>query len=289
MDQILPFIFAFFGGIFGAAIGGAASFVLFGFLAIIGIASIIATGSDVFLNSVALSPIFGPQAAFIGGVAAAAFTGKLSRDGKLLNADGSPSEPFGGGDIFSPLVGKGNIAILLVGGIFGAVGFGTLYILDALLGFGADNIGVSVLLTNILIRILFGDAELVSDLPPEVNKVSLIFENLAYNVLWTFSLSVVIATVIDVIQFPLFGFVLGAFSLIFIMAGLNFPMIHHVAFIAGLAMQVTGNIWIAGLFGVIAFLLGNTFGVFLNANTKSHIDPPAGAIAILSFILLTIL
>lgn len=289
MEQILPFILAYFGGVFGSAIGGAASFVLFGFMSIIGIASIVATGSDVFLNSVALSPIFGPQSAFIGAVAAAAFAGKLSRDGKLKNADGSPAEPFGGGDIFSPLVGKGNIAILLVGGLFGVVGFGTLFLLDGVIGLQADNIGVAVLLTNIVVRLIFGDAEFMSDLPPEADKGKIIMENLLYDVFWALSLSIVIATVIDVIQVPLFGFVLGAFSLIFIMAGLDFPMIHHVAFIAGLAMQVTGNIWIAGIFGVVAFLLGKVFGVMMNANVKSHIDPPAGAIAILSFILLTFL
>lgn len=288
MEQILPFILAFFGGVFGSVIGGAASFVLFGFLAIIGIASIVATGSDVFLNAVALSPIFGPYAAFVGGVAAAAFAGKLSRAGKLLNPDGSPAEEFAGGNIFAPLLSTGNVLVLLVGGVFGVVGFGTLQLLDNVIGLQADNIGVTVFITNIVIRLLFGDAELTSDLPKEANKIQMITGNLAFNLLWAFGLSVVMATIIEVIQFPLFGFVLGAFALIFIMAGLDFPMIHHIAFIAGLAMQVTGNIWVAGVFGVIAMLLGDTIGVYLNVNAKSHIDPPAGAITILSIILLNL-
>ena len=37
MEQIIPFILAFFGGVFGAAIGGATSFIIFGLLGIIGI------------------------------------------------------------------------------------------------------------------------------------------------------------------------------------------------------------------------------------------------------------
>lgn len=47
-------------------------------MGMMGIASIVASGSDVWLNTVALSPILGPQTAFVGGVVAAAFLGKLS-------------------------------------------------------------------------------------------------------------------------------------------------------------------------------------------------------------------
>lgn len=286
MEQILPYILAFFGGVFGAAIGGAPSFILFGLMGIIGISSIVATGSDVWLNTVALSPIIGPQTAFVGGVAAAAFLGKLSRQGKLLEADGSPSPSFAGGNIFAPLHTTGNLGVLLVGGIFGAIGFGVLYLLDNVIGLKADNIGVTVIITNIIVRLLFGDAELMSDLPADANKGKMITNNFLFNALWSFGLAVVMATVIDVIQIPLFGFVLGAFALIFISAGVNFPMIHHIALIGGMAMQVTGNIWLSGLFGVLALVLGDTIGVLFNTNAKSHIDPPAGAITIISLILL---
>ncbi len=289
MEQILPYLLAFFGGVFGSAIGGAAAFVLFGLMAIIGIAAIVTTGSDAFLHSVALNPLFGPYATFVGAVAAAAYAGKLSRKGTLLKADGSQAEPFEGGNIFAPLLTVGNLSVLVTGGVFGVVGLVLLNLLDNVLSLPADNIGVTVLLGNIIVRFIFGEAELKSDLPTEANNRELITQNLWVNILWAFSLSVLVATVIEVIQIPLFGFVLGAFSLIFIMAGIDFPMIHHIAFIAGLAMEVTGNIWLAGLFGVGAMLLGDTFGVLFNVNVKSHIDPPAGAIAILSFILLALL
>lgn len=130
-------------------------------------------------------------------------------------------------------------------------------------------------------------SEFNSELPVEAKKRKIITQNLGFNVLWAFSLSVLMTTVIEVIQVPLFGFALGAFSLIFIAAGgVTFPMFHPISFIAGLAMQVTGNIWLDGLFGVIALLLGDTIGVVTNVETKSHVDPPAGAIAILSTILL---
>lgn len=287
MEQLLPFILAFFGGVFGTAIGGASAFILFGLMAMIGIATLVTTGDPTFLEGVALNPVFAPFATFIGAFAAAAYTAKLSREGKLQNADGSEAEPFAGGNIFAPLLPFKNISILLVGGVFGVIGFGLLVLLDDIIGLPADNIGVAVLLGGILVRLVFGDGDFQSQLPPKVQKRHMITQNLGFNVLWAFSLSVLMATVIGVIQQPLFGFALGAFSLIFIAAGIvDFPMIHHIAFIAGLAMQVTGNIWIAGIFGVIAMLLGDTIGVVSNVQTKSHIDPPAGAIAILSLILL---
>lgn len=65
----------------------------------IGIATLVTTGSDVFLTGVALNPVFGPYATFVRAFAAAAFAGKLSREGKLTNADGTEAEPFAGGNI----------------------------------------------------------------------------------------------------------------------------------------------------------------------------------------------
>lgn len=287
MEQISPYLLAFFGGVFGAVIGGATAFIIFGLFAIIGIGLIIATGSDVFLNSVALSPIFGPQAAFAGGVAAAAYMGKLSREGKLKSETGEVIE-FAGGDIFAALHPFGNIPSIIIGGVFGVIGVALLNVLDNVIGLQADNIAIVVVVTNIIARLAFGDGDLLNGLPKEVNKMDLITNNLLFNIIWGFGLSIVMASIIDVIQIPLFGFVLGAFFLIFIIAGVNVPMIHHIALISGMAMQVTGNIWLAGVFGVIAMILCDAIGVTFNANAKSHIDPPAAAITILSLILLNL-
>lgn len=287
MEQIIPFILAFFGGVFGAAIGGATSFIIFGLLGIIGIGLLVATGSDVFLNTIALSPIVGPHVAFAGGVAAAAYVGKLARKGELTTPEGETIE-FSGGNIFAPLHSFGKIGALIVGGVFGVLGFGTLYVLDNIVGLQADNIAIAVVLTNIIARMAFGDGELLSDLPPEVNKMELITNNFLFNILWSFSLAVVMGSIIEGIQIPLFGFALGAFILVFIAAGIKVPMIHHIALIGGMAMQVFGNIWLAGLFGVIAMVLCDTIGVTFNANAKSHIDPPAAAIIVLSLILLNV-
>lgn len=76
--------------------------------------------------------------------------------------------------------------------------------------------------------------EFNSELPVEAKKRKIITQNLGFNVLWAFSLSVLMTTVIEVIQVPLFGFALGAFSLIFIAAG----VVIFQCFILFLSLQV---------------------------------------------------
>lgn len=280
MEQIIPYVLAFLGGIFGAVFGGAAVFIIFGFFGLLGVGLIIATGSDVVLNTIALSPIFSPEVAFSGAVAAAAYWGKVTRDKAKIDTS---VEVFDGSNIFAPLVSTNNVGVLLMGGVFGLAGF----IITSLLnqaGFPADNIAVGVVATNIIARLLFGGS-LASQLPVEVDKMSLLTKPLVFNVIWSFALAAVIGSVVEVIQIPLFGFVLGAFVLLFIAAGVNIPMIHHIGLIGGIAMLTFGNVWIAGIFGVIASLLCDFIGINLNANVKSHIDPPAAAIIILSLVL----
>lgn len=280
MEQVIPYILAFFGGIFGAVFGGATVFIIFGFFGLIGIGLIVATGSDVFLNTIALSPIISPEISFAGAVAAAAFWGKVTRD---KASSESTTEVFDGSNIFAPLVSTNNIGVLLVGGVFGLLGYTITSLLNEA-SFPADNIAIGVVATNILARLIFGGS-LTSQLPKEVKKMELLTKPLIFNIIWSFALAVVIAGIIDVIQIPLFGFVLGAFVLIFIAAGVNIPMIHHIALIAGIAMLTFGNIWIAGVFGIIACLLCDFIGVTINAKVQSHIDPPAAAIIILSLAL----
>lgn len=280
MEQLIPFVLAFFGGIFGAVFGGATVFIIFGFFGLVGIGLIVSTGSDVFLNTIALSPIFSPEISFAGAGAAAAYWGKVTRDRAKID---SSAEVFDGSNIFAPLVSTNNVGVLLVGGIFGVLGYVVTSFLNGS-GFPADNIAIGVVVANIIARVLFGGS-LFSQLPAEVNKIELLTKPLIFNVIWSFSLAIAIAGVVDIIQIPLFGFVLGAFVLIFIAAGINIPMIHHIALIAGIAMMTFGNIWLAGLFGVLASLLCDFIGVHVNAKVQSHIDPPAAAIIILSLFL----
>lgn len=85
------------------------------------------------------------------------------------------------------------------------------------------------------------------------------------------------------------GFV-GLLVIIFNHCGIDtaFPATHHTTLVAGYAIAQTGNILIAVAFGVIAHFVGLLFGMVLNTDCRTHVDPPAVAIAICSLILFTL-
>ena len=81
---------------------------------------------------------------------------------------------------------------------------------------------------------------------------------------------------------------ISALTLIFALSDPAFPATHHTTLVVGYAMAQTGNILIAVIFGVIAHFIGLIFGMVLNTDCGTHIDPPAVAIATCSFILFTL-
>ena len=109
--NFLWLIAAFGGGVWGAAVGGLPAFVFCGIAAIVG-AGLTAFAGDggFFSNTVAFGPLLGPQVSFAGGVAAVAYAAKRG-----LHADGK--------DIGSALMGLNRPDVLLIGGLFGVVGY----------------------------------------------------------------------------------------------------------------------------------------------------------------------
>jgi hypothetical protein len=169
-------IAAFGGGIFGALIGATASFVLLGFMGTFGIAITLAGGGDTFLNEVAFGPFFGPHVAFVGGVAAAAFAGKISKrrnkDNSLVTKDpanvknvmaatdektkDAKSEYIlNGEDTTIPLFKTSDPLILLIGGIFGLLGHLTNQLFTNW-NIPIDTIALTVAVFGIITRFVFG-------------------------------------------------------------------------------------------------------------------------------------
>ena len=145
--SLLYLLAAFGGGIVGAAIGALPSFIFCGFAAIVGSIIAFTTGDSTISNLVAWGPILGPQIAFAGGAAAAVYA---ARKGKLAN----------GRDIATALMGLDSPDVLLVGGLFGAIGY-LLWWLFSLLpdfsGIGFTNpIALSIIVNAIIARLVFG-------------------------------------------------------------------------------------------------------------------------------------
>ncbi|MDR1856943.1 MAG: hypothetical protein LBR22_07260 [Desulfovibrio sp.] len=89
-------VLAFFGGVFGTAIGGLWVFVLDTLLVLLGCIMVASGGSDILLTQFALGPVFGPQSTFLGGAVAASYAAAIKKN--------HPGGTGAGKDIVTPLL-----------------------------------------------------------------------------------------------------------------------------------------------------------------------------------------
>ncbi|SHJ72965.1 hypothetical protein SAMN02745975_02735 [Geosporobacter subterraneus DSM 17957] len=279
---------AFGGGLFGATIGALQSFIFTGFLVLAGIAVAASGGTVDITGLVAFGPMFGPHVAFGGGVAAAAFAGL-----KRKNLDN-------GKDIVTPLNSTKDLSVLMVGGIFGVIGLLLNYLYGTILAIPTDTVALSVFTSGLIARLAFGSLGVFGKLSPvsgasdeiaaaaePAKKVYLDAKNLAFNILMAFGLGLVFSKVVLDIQNPVLGFGFSAASLILVLIGLkDFPVTHHITLIAGVAAMQTGSIILGAVFAVVSAILCELTGNIFNTYGDTHIDPPAMAIFISTFIVL---
>ena len=300
--SLLVLIGAFGGGLFGAAIGGLNAFIFTGFTVLAGVA-IAASGGDYdFLGNVAFGPVFGPHIAFSGGVAAAAFANRqgMIEDGK---------------DIASGMVGLANPAVLVVGGVFGIIGYVGQVLLDQVplaLGVGGDfgytdTIALMVALSNIIARLVFGKAGIIGKLSEEAAARGRFVADGA-NVWVPFQKDWGMAAVIGIGAGAIGAFIVGAgfaqgdldaagavlvtgfgisaASLIFLTFGKDCPVTHHMTLPAAVAafqmlnagFAIEAAMIVGVLFGVIGALLGEFFARLFLIHGDTFVDPPANAI-----------
>ncbi|MCD4557217.1 hypothetical protein [Schaalia sp. lx-100] len=133
------------GGAFGASIGANYGFILTGFVVLASWGIVVATGSTFSLDYIAFGPFMGPHIVFAGGVAAAIYA---AYKGHMDN----------GKDVNSPLAGLGKPSVLWVGALFGAGGHIVQIAITYIPWFGShtDSIALTVLLSGITARLLFG-------------------------------------------------------------------------------------------------------------------------------------
>lgn len=271
---------AFGGGLFGAAVGGLPAFILCGLAAVVGAGINLATGDATFSNTIAWGPILGPQISFAGGAAAAVYAQRI---GKLAN----------GRDIATALMGLDRPDVLLVGGLFGAIGY-LLWLafanIPAIGDTGATNpIALSIVVNALIARVAFGKtgpfgrvrlgdnrwrpSEVASWLPWQSHP----------NQLLVLGLGAGIAVSWTTIQVPAlaaiwFGF--AAAGLIFLQYGTKVPVWHHIALASEQVIVIAGgDIWWGVTFAVMAAFIGEFYACLFTAHGDSHIDPPSASLA----------
>lgn len=261
------------GGLFGAAIGTLPAFVFTGLLVIAGSAVAAAGGGTDVLAQIAFGPVFGPHIAFAGGAAATAYAYRRG----LIDS---------GRDISLPLMGLGRADVLLVGGAFGSAG----YLLESLwrfagLGPRTDTIAMTVVVSAMIVRLLFGRSGLASRQfrPDERRNWVRHQERPSQCVVIGLGVGLVSAF-IAVTLGPerggdVLGFGIAAASLVFAQFGLKVPVTHHIALPAAAAVLASGNFLAGPVFGIVGAFAGEGFSRVFHQHGDTHVDPPAAGIA----------
>ena len=88
---------------------------------------------------------------------------------------------------------------------------------------------------------------------------------------------------------PFLGFSISILALIFLETSYTAIVTHHMALPAGLAAIATGSLAYGVIFGIAGALVGELIARLFYNWGDTHIDPPAGAIAITATILAIIM
>jgi len=293
--DLFSFLASAGGGAFGAAIGGLQAFIFTGFLVLAGVLGLIG-GNDTVLNFGAFGPIFGPHISFAGGVAAAVYAARRGYGG------------IEGKDIVTPLISLGRPDVLLVGGIFGMLGYVLNNIVAMIPWFGSntDTIAFTVLISGIIARLVFGRTGLVGRVPEgngwgrfaPTDTANWIRYHEKPGQAITIGLFAGLAGAAIALVFTqsygdapggghtiMFG--VSAMTLLFLSLGMSVPVTHHMTLPAAVAavnfLPIFDGSFVAALlvgmvWGVLGALIGEFFSRLFHIHGDSHIDPPAAAI-----------
>ncbi|WP_243115958.1 hypothetical protein [Petrocella atlantisensis] len=281
MMTLLHLLISFGGGVFAATIGALGAFIFVGFTGLVGIGTILAGGEATILNDIAFGSYLGPHIAFAGGVAAVAFAANK----KKLMGDAN------GTDIVAPMFGLGDPTVLLVGGIFGSLGYAINYLLSSVLAVQTDTIALTVVISGLIVRLVFGKTGLIGTFDGSKGDVRRYFPEgkfFLFMLILAAGLGLVVSNMAIALNIAAIGFTISAASLIFAEMGLPVPGTHHITMVAGLAAVSSGDPYIGMAFGILSMIVGEVFTLVFNSHNDTHIDPPAGAIFICSFIVLAI-
>ena len=280
---------SFGAGLFGAALGALPAFILTGLFILLGTIAVFAGSPFDVINNWGFGPLFGPHTAFAGGVAAAAYAAskKHMKDGK---------------DILTSLAGLDKPVVLVVGGVFGALGYLINAGLEAVVGDFTDPIALTVIISAIIARLVFGENGLFS-VSEEAEKrgrftpggeqvwveyqqewVQIITIGLGASIISAWMALAIEPIAPEAANFV--GFGLSALSLIFFQFGGKIPMTHHITIIAALGATTFGSLLVGVLLGIVSAIVGEVLARLFLIHGDTHIDPPANAIWVMTTVIL---
>jgi hypothetical protein len=283
--DIYMLIAAFGGGAFGALVGSIPAFILTGILAIVGGLLGLAGIAEPSIGNITFGSFLGPHIAFTGGVAAAAFAGNKRKT--LENPN----------DVLTPLYGINDYTVIIMGGIFGVIGFLFNYLYGTLLKFNTDLPAISVFSTLIVSRLVFGKTGAVGKYTGEGSRQLLpSAKTLINHIVLGVTVAIVVSGVgismlnsgvpkAAMAMYPIVCFGISATSLVFLQMGFGVPVTHHITLPVAAVTIMTGNIFLGVIIGVICAVVWLIAGNIFNSHCDTYIDPPATTIFIMMFII----
>ncbi len=290
--DLLTILFAICGGIFGAAVGSLAAFIFVGITALFGVVLMISGATFNWMGLIPFGVVFGPHIAFAGGAAAAAYARKR---GYLQS----------GKDIAKPLVSLKKPDVLLVGGIFGALGYVVNYGITQAMPGKIDTVALAVVIIALIAKVVFGNLglkEIFGVVPESIKKAGGRFNAKATGdaglekiivALGAGGLSTYITY--TMLQIPAtagasiyVGFAISIFFLLFLEFGVSVPVTHHITLGAAYAVLMTNSIVWGFAGALLGAILGDYLGKMFYIYGDSHVDTPAMSIASNSFLLFAV-
>ncbi len=293
--NMFSLIAAFGGGAFAASIGAVPAFILTGVFSVAGAVAGMCGFSDaanILVNHIAFGSFLGPHIAFASAALASAYAKK-----KGYHENGA--------DILVAGAGFNAPDVLLVAGISGVVNFLIKELIVANLFAGTisprlvtDAPGITVFFTAIVVRLMFGGKLKTSDRIVSEGKAftTMLVIGVCYSLVVAGIYVSVIASGVSADAFGGMYHVLifgtAAIGLVFAEIGQPFYGCHHIVIIAAETVvqcyNTTGNLVtalvVAVVFGTISALLCDIETNMINSGTDSHIDGPAFAIFIMTFV-----
>ncbi len=294
--NIFMLIMSFGVGIFGATIGGLATFVMTGVIAASEAVCSLTGATGGVANTFELAfQLFPPNVFFVSAAGAAAIS---ARRGTQEHGE----------DMIRSVYGNMDPVALLGGGIIGAVSY-CLRLLTETAGFQSifptDSVCAVAIPLMILIRLVFGKSGLTGNkelrakdhggyVPKGARLANDIILGLACGAMVSGLTAMLYEMGVDVSPLPVFFFGVGAITLVFMWGGSSLPCTHHIVnqacYGAVLALTVahmsTGGAVAVGIVtGIATSVLGDILGMTFNSYHDTHIDPPAFAILLVQLVL----
>ena len=302
--DILALIAAFGGGAFAAGLGALPAFIMTGFVALVGTGITLAGGADILTGNLAFGSFFGPHIAFAGAAAtayAARKNNSLIAAGSLEGGNVSIAVEKGilvnGADI-TYLLGKTLYGtFLIMGGVFGMLGYLVNHLYSGVLHLNTDTVAMTVAILGIIARFSIGKSGLTGEYTfSEKRQYFSQGQELLYNIVLCLAVGIIVSYVAAYLKdlgvskeflvagYPALCFGISAITLIFAQMGFGIPTTHHISLPAANAAVLSGNSIIGVVVAIACSLMGDFFTKTINSYVDTHIDPPACTIFIMEFI-----